>query len=136
MKKVSPDEWKVKGWEPMSDAQRRLLNAACADLTQMLWHGRKWDKDSYRHFLAGVILGHDMVPSVDMGNGNVGFVSMARSSLDLNKTQATAAIDMAFYIGDDPRSQNIESDPVYWGEVVRFARGITDSDEELAERFK
>ena len=135
MKPITRADWDIQGWEPMSDRQRRLLNAACSDLTQIQWHGRSFTKDDWRHFLSGVILGHDLVPSVDMGEGAPGFISMARSSLGLNKTHATAAINMAFYIGDMPQEQGIDSPPVDWCDVVRGARGISSADEEIAKRL-
>jgi hypothetical protein len=129
-------DWDLKGNEPMSDAQRRLLNCACGDLAQMLWHGTRFDKDDYRHFLSGVVLGCRVVPSIDMGDGQHGYISMCRSSKDLTKTQATDAITMAFYIGDDPQSQGIDCDPVEWCDTVKLARGIRHADEQLAGRFK
>jgi hypothetical protein len=57
------------------------------------------------------------------------------SSLNLHKAECTEAIQMAFHIGDDPASQGLNSAPVQWCDVIRAARGISDADECLAERF-
>lgn len=135
-KPIIESDWKLTGSDQCTPAQRRLMNAACRDLADQLpWHGHRMNTDSYRHLFSGVVLGALMVPSVDLGTGPVGFVMIERSSLDLNVSQATQAIEMAFYIGDDPESQGIKSKPVDWCYVVRMARGISDADDELAERY-
>jgi hypothetical protein len=128
--------WEERGSEPMTRAQQKLLNAACGDLEQINWHGFRFSKEDWRHFLSGVILGCRIVPSVDMGEGPPGFIHMSRSSLELTKSNATDAITMAFYIGDDPASQNLTCKPVEWCHKVKLARGISESDDELAERYK
>ncbi|MFC4526388.1 recombination protein NinB [Dyella halodurans] len=126
---INSADWQLQGRGRMTDAQRRLLNAACGDLAKHLrWHGRRWTKDSYRHFFSGIVLGADMVPSVDMGHGPAGFVMMHRSSLEMSMSQATDAIQMAFYVGDCPDQQGLKSAPVRWCDVVCLARGISDSE--------
>jgi hypothetical protein len=128
--------WQEHGFEPMSRKQQKLLNAACRDLTEIIYHGYQLDQASYRHLLVGVVLGHIIVPSIDLGDGHRSFISLGRSSKELSKSQATDAITMAFMIGDDPRGQGIDHDPIRWSPIVRLARGITDTDDELAERMK
>ena len=59
---VEPD-WQQRGEGRMSDAQRRLLNAACGDLTQLRWHGFRLTKDDYRHLLSGTVLGWRTMPA-------------------------------------------------------------------------
>lgn len=135
MKPITPSEWQLSGNGMMSDAQRRLLNAACGDLEQMQWHGNRLSKDDWRHFISGTVLGWRMLPGIDMGNGPRGFVMLGGSSLKLTRTQATDAITMAFYVGDDPHEQGLTCNPVEWCGVVKAARGIRDSDDELARRF-
>lgn len=136
MKPITPSEWKLSGTGQCTSAQRRLLNAACGDLAdQLLWHGHRMSKDSYRHLFAGVVLGAIMVPSIDMGEGPVGFVMIERSSLDMNVSQCTKAIEMAFYVGDAPHEQSLKAEPVQWCPVVLGARGIRTSDDELARRY-
>jgi hypothetical protein len=113
----------------MTDAQRRLLNAACGDLAAGLsWHGNRLSKDDWRHLLCGTVKGWRMLPGIDMGTGAPGFVMLGGSSLELTRTQATDAIQMAFYVGDRPEEQAINSGGVRWCDVVCLARGINDSE--------
>jgi hypothetical protein len=122
--------------EPMTREQQNLFNAACGDLAHIDWHGWRLTKDDYRHLLCAMVLGVRVVPGVDLGEGAPRFIALGRSSKELSESQATEAIEMAFYIGDDPASQGLQCDPVSWSEKVRLARGITDTDDELAERMK
>lgn len=124
-------------WNQMlSDEQRRLLNAACGDLAEQIrWHGNRLSKDDWRHLIAGTVLGWRMMPAIDRGEGAPGFVMLGGSSLDLRKADCTDAITMAFHIGDHPEEQGLSSKPVRWSEKVRLARGISDSDDRLAERW-
>lgn len=129
--------WSLQGHSRMSDEQRRLLNAACGDLaTGIIWHGgNRLSKDDWRHFLSGTVMGWRMLPGVDMGQGAPGFVMLGGSSLSLTRSQATDAITMAFYIGDEPEAQHLSCKPVNWCDVVKLARGIRDEDDELARRY-
>ena len=134
--KATPEQWQESGREPMSRKQQKLLNAACGDLGgQIRWHGIVFGRDDYRHLLAAVVLGERLVPGVNTGMGNPGLIRMSRSSLELNKSQATECIQMAFDIGDNPEDQELTCKPVNWCAVIKAARGIRDSDDELAERF-
>ncbi len=122
--------------EMLSDEQRRLFNAACDDLSnQIVWHGNRLSKDDWRHLISGTVLGWRMLPAIDMGTGAAGFVMLGGSSLSLHKAECTDAITMAFHIGDDPSSQGLKSTPVRWCEVIRAARGISDADDHLAQRY-
>jgi hypothetical protein len=133
---VNSDSWRLSGNSRMTDAQRRLLNAACADLSAGIdWHGNRLSKDDFRHMISGTILGWRMMPAIDMGTGAPGFIMLGGSSLDLTRTQATDAITAAFHIGDQPSDQGLKSRPVQWCDVVRAARGISDADDELARRW-
>lgn len=132
---VNSDNWCLSGNGRMTDAQRRLLNAACGDLEQLSWHGNRLSKDDWRHLLSGTVLGWRMMPAIDMGTGAPGFIMLGGSSLDLTRTQATDAITAAFHIGDQPSEQGLKSRPVQWCDVVRAARGISDADDELAQRW-
>lgn len=135
MKPITPSDWQLSGDAMMSDAQRRLLNAACGDLEQMEWFGNRLSKDDWRHFVSGHVLGWRMMPGIDMGDGPRGFIMLGGSSLKLTRTKATEAITTAFYIGDAPNEQGLTCRPVEWCAVVKAARGIRDSDDELARRF-
>lgn len=122
-------DWQEKGREPMSRKQQKLLNAACGDLAdQIRWHGIRLDKDDFRHLLAATVLGERMVPGVNTGNGRPGLIRMARSSLELTKSQATEAIRTAFDIGDKPRDQDLDCEPVRWCAVIVMARWFIDED--------
>lgn len=134
MKHITPAEWNLQGKSRMTDGQRRLLNAACGDLEQIDWLGNRLSKNDWRHLISGTVLGWRVVPGIDMGDGPRGIVMLGGSSLDLTRTQATEAIVMAFHIGDVPSEQGLDCKPVRWSTVVRMARGISDSDDELAER--
>lgn len=121
------NEWQESGREPMSRKQQKLLNAACGDLAEQLrWHGIVFSKDDFRHFLAAIALGERLVPGYNDGMGPPGLIRMARSSLELTKSQATQVIRMAFDIGDNPEDQGIKSRPVRWCEVVVKARWFVE----------
>jgi hypothetical protein len=129
-------DWQEKGREPMSRQQQKLLNAACGDLgDQIRWHGIVFGRDDYRHLLSAVVLGERLVPGVNTGMGNPGLIRMSRSSLELNRTQATECIQLAFDIGDNPEDQGLTCKPVNWCDVIKAARGMRESDDELARRF-
>ena len=102
-----------------------MLNAACTDLArQILWHGFRMNRDDWRHFICGTVMGWRMIPGYDRGEGAPGFVMLGGSSLNLTKQQATEAIEMAFHIGDEPQEQGLASKPVDWCHVIKLARGI------------
>lgn len=111
-------------WQDMlTDAQRRLLNAACGDLAKQLrWHGFALSKDHYRHLFTGTVLGWRTLPAYDMGDGRTGVIMLGGSSLDLRKEECIEAITMAFALGDDPSSQGLAAPPVQWCEKVELAR--------------
>ena len=120
------EPWK----EALTEQQRKILNAACGDLSdQIRWHGNKLSKDDWRHLIAGTVLGWRMMPAIDMGQGAAGFIMLGGSSLDLKKDQCIDAITMAFHIGDDPSSQGLKSEPVRWCAAVVKARWLVDEQE-------
>lgn len=115
--------------EMITGKQRKTLNAACGDLSaQIVWHGIRMSKDSWRHFLSGLVLGQVMVPSYDDGNGQTGFIFLGRSSGELSRENCIKAITIAFHIGDDPESQGLKAEPVKWCDAVMFARGFNPKD--------
>ena len=117
-------DWAV---ELSTQEQRNLLNAACGDLAeQIVWHGNRLDKDDWRHFIAGCVLGWRMMPAYDAGKGAPGFIMLGGSSLKLTKKQCIDAITMAFHIGDAPHEQGLANQaPVRWGAAVCKARWLT-----------
>lgn len=120
-------QWREIGEAKMSDKQRRLFNAACGDLAeQMHWQGWKLSKDDWRHFFTGLVLGYRSYPGWDYGDGKRGTIMLGHSSLELSKSQATEAITMAFFLGDNPADQGMKIPPVRWCAVVCCARWITD----------
>lgn len=131
---TTPSEWELDGGQRMTDAQRRLLNAACGDLAaQLKWHGGlRLSKDDYRHMIAGTVLGWRTMPGIYDEHGQRGWIMLGGSSLHLTRTQATTAIKCAFHIGDDPAGQDLRARPVAWCDVVCLARGITDSERAAA----
>jgi len=127
------EDWKESGSSRMSDAQRRLFNCACGDLAhQLRWHGFVLSKDDFRHLFSGTVLGFRTLPAWDNGDGKHGVIMLGGSSLNLTKSEATDAITLAFMLGDDPRSQNIEAEPIDWCDVIKLARGIRDYEETMA----
>lgn len=126
-------DWQETGRQPMSRKQQNLLNAACGDLAEWnpKWHGVLFEKDDYRHLIAAVVLGERIVPGINTGHGNPGLIRMSRRSTEFTKSEATAAIRMAFDIGDYPEDQQIGREPIRWGAAVCLARFVAD-DEALA----
>ena len=123
---MKPEPWQ----EMLTEQQRKILNAACGDLAgQIVWHGNRMDKDDWRHFIAGTVLGWRMMPGYDAGTGAPGFIMLGGSSLKLTKKQCIDAITMAFHIGDDPESQGLKSAPVRWCAAVVKARWLTEERE-------
>lgn len=129
---IESSEWKEKGDAKMSRKQQNLLNAACSDLALGIrfWGGQRFNKDDFRHLLSACVLGDRLVPGINTGHGPPGMIRMARSSLELSKSEATEAIQMAFDIGDYPEDQQLKCKPVRWCAVVCLARWVVD--EELA----
>lgn len=118
-------DWQERGNDRMTRAQQKLLNATCGDLAdQLRWRGRRMSKDSWRHFFAGTILGHEPLPGWDYGDGRESVIYMPRSSLEMSKSQATEAITMAFFLGDNPADQDCGHVPVRWCEAVCKARWL------------
>lgn len=129
---MSPVEkqWEEAGNAPMSRKQQNLLNAACQDLADNIrWHGIVLSKDDWRHVLSGTILGDRLIPGINTGEGNPGLIRLPRSSLELNKTQATKAIRMAFDVGDYPGDQGLPCKAIRWGRAVCLARFVADDAE-------
>lgn len=128
MTRIENPEWQVRGESRMTDAQRRMLNAACGDLAeQVIWHdNNRLSKDDFRHVLSGTMLGWRMMRGIDLGEGAPGLIMLGGSSLDLTKSQAADAITLAFSIGDDPSSQGLNCEPVRWCAAVCLGRWITD----------
>lgn len=117
-------------WQEMlTEEQRRFLNAICADLSRGIdWFGARMDKDDWRHFLAGNVLGWRMVPGYDDGAGKRGFVMLGGSSLKLRKAECVSAITMGLHIGDDPEEQGLKCDPVHWSDTVLLGLGLNPND--------
>lgn len=124
--------------EMMTDDQRKLLNAACGDLgAQLPWHGGiRLDKDDYRHMIAGTVLRWRTMPGIVDESGQRGWIMLGGSSLKLRKEQCTLAITIAFNIGDDPRGQGLDHEPVDWCEKVKLARGIPLDGDTAASEFE
>lgn len=127
---MTPADWQLAGDGPMTDKQRRMLNAVCGDLAaQVVWYGRRMDKDSWRHFIAAVILKQPMVPGLDMGDGERGFVVLQRSSKELTKETAAAAITALIQLGDRPDEQGLKKQrPVRWCDAVLLGMGFNPAD--------
>ena len=126
---ANPADWREAGTGRMTDAQRRMLNAVCGDLSrQLVWHGNRLSRDDWRHLLAGTMLGWRMMPAIDRGEGAAGFIMLGGSSLDLTKTQATDAIACGLAIGDSPESQGLSCAPVRWSDAVLLGLGHNPAD--------
>jgi len=135
MKPIKLHDWQLSGEEPMSRAQQNLFNAACECLSTMHWHGGYLSHDDVRHILTAMVLSWRIIPGLDMGDGKPSVIVLPRSSKELSKSKATEAIQMAFCLGDDPSQFGLTCNPVQWSQVVRMARGISDSDEKFAARY-
>lgn len=128
--RIESKDWQERGNDRMSRKQQNLLNAACEDLAKGIrfWGGHRFDKDDFRHLIAACVLGERIVPGVNTGHGDPGMIRMARSSMELTKSQATEAIRMAFDIGDYPQDQGLKCAAVRWGPVVCLARWVVQED--------
>jgi hypothetical protein len=118
----------VEPWKEMiTEQQRKILNAACGDLSKQIeWHGFRLSKDDWRHMLSGTMKGWRMMPGIDRGEGEAGFIMLGGSSMDLSKDQCIDAITQAFLIGDDPSTQRLKCPPVRWCAAVCKARWLSD----------
>ena len=126
---LSPADWRLDGTGPMSDKQRRMLNAVCGDLAAKLaWHGNRLSKDDWRHMLSGTMLGWRMMPAIDRGEGAAGFIMLGGSSLNLSKSQAAEAITVGVQIGDHPDEQGLRAKPVQWCDKVLLGLGFNPRD--------
>lgn len=109
----------------MTRDQQNVLNAACEDLAEQIdWHGHRLSKDDWRHLISGTVLGWRNVPGVDMDGHGGGMILLGGSSLLMSVQQATLAIDLAFWIGDEPSSQKLQCEPVRWGPAICKARWL------------
>lgn len=128
MSREESKAWQQSGRAPMTRQQQKLLNAACGDLAANLrWHGIVFTKDDFRHLICAVVLGERLVPGINTGDSRTkGLVRMSRSSLELNKSEATTAIQIAFDIGDFPEDQGLDCPPIRWGPTVCLARFVAD----------
>lgn len=70
---------------------------------------------------------------IDRGQGQAGLIMLGGSSLKLNRSECTDAIDLAFSIGDDPDSQGLKCKPVRWSAAVCGARWLV-ADELTGEQ--
>ncbi len=122
-------DWREKGSEPMTRAQQNMLNDCCGCLAaQIKWHGKSLSKDSFRHLLAGTVLGNIMVPGIDRGEGHPGWVMLGRSSRELSKSQASEAIELALMVGDSPKDQGIDAKAVRWSDKVLMGLGFNPDE--------
>lgn len=130
MKDIQPRDWQLTGEQPMTPKQRRMLNAVCGDLENQLdWHGFRLNKDAWRHFFSGLVLGQRILPGWDYGDARpAAAIILGRSSLDLSVTKAAEAITMAVHLGDEPSSQGMKSQPVRWSDVVLMGMGFNPDD--------
>ena len=127
--------WRVDGDGPITDAQRRMLNAVCSDLSrQITWFGNRLDKDDWRHMLCGTVLGWRGMPGIDRGEGPRGMIYLGGSSLKLSKNDARDAITQAIQIGDHPSEQGLECQPVRWSDAVMLGMKYNEDDLRRAER--
>ena len=120
-------DWQDTREGKMTDAQRRMLNAAAGDLAEQVnWHGHHMSKADWRHWASAVVLGLRQVPGYDRGEGSQGFILLGRSSLELSRKQASEVIEILFHIGDAPHDQGLKSPPVRWSKAVCLGRFITE----------
>lgn len=119
-------DWEDRSQGKLTEAQRKMLCACCGDLSkQLAWQGHRMDRDSWRHFFAGIVSGQKMVPGWDYGDGRPrGFIFLGKSSLSLTRAEASDAITMAITLGDDPSSQGIDAKPVRWSDAVLLGMGF------------
>lgn len=126
---IKPADWQLSGSEPMTRKQQKMLNAMCGDLEQLVWHGgHRLGKDDWRHVISGTVLGHRFIRGINTGYGDPGLITLARSSLDLSKSKAVEAINMARDIGDFPQDQGLTCSSVQWSDTVLKGLGFNPGD--------
>lgn len=129
MRDLTRSDWEQRGSEVMTRKQQKMLNAICGDLEQIIWHGGyRMDKDDWRHIIAGTVLGHRFVRGINTGYGDPGLITLARSSLDLSKSKAVDAINLALEVGDHPEDQGLTCPPVRWSDTVLRGLGFNPED--------
>lgn len=123
-------DWEDKGEGRITDAQRKMINAICGDLSaQVHWHGHRLHKDDWRHLFSGIAAGWRVMQGWDYGDGRpAGIIMLGASSLRLTRAQACDAITMAVHFGDDPESQGVRSRPVIWSDTVLLGLGFNPAD--------
>jgi NinB protein len=122
-------QWSQIGETRMSDAQQRMLNAVCGDLSaQMEWHNFRLSKDDWRHLLSGTVLGWRVMRGIDRGEGSRSLIMLGGSSLNLTKTMAADAITQALLIGDHPETQGLNCRSVRWSDKVLLGLGLSSKD--------
>ncbi|KRG69135.1 recombination protein NinB [Pseudoxanthomonas dokdonensis] len=127
--KIGRSDWDLRGEGRMTDAQRRMLNAVCGDLSsQIKWHGQRLSKDDFRHLISGTMLGWRMMPAIDRGEGAAGFIMLGGSSLSMTRSQAADAITQALHIGDHPDEYSLKSAPAQWCDAVLLGQGFNPRD--------
>ena len=123
-------------FEWRSTEQNKLLQPACRDLSEGLkWHANgdliRLSEDEWRWLVCADILGQRTVRGI-----HGGVVMLGGSSRHLRKAECTDAITLIFSIGDAPWDYGLnDQQQVTWCDVVKAARGIRTSDDELAQRF-
>ena len=85
-------------------------------------------KDDWRRLICATKLGARMVPGINTGEGEPGFVVLSKSSLELSKEQATDAIATLLELGDNPSGQGLKCEPVLWSKTVLHGLGFNEQD--------
>lgn len=129
MAELSRQDWERRGNGPITEKQKRMLNAVSGCLEQLHWHGNRLEKDDWRHLLSAVAAGQKMLPGWQYGDGRPqGIIMLGKSSLSLTRSEACDAITMGVQLGDDPESQNISAPRVQWSDAVLWGLGFNPDE--------
>lgn len=89
---ISPDGWHITMQPPTrSLEQNSLLWALLTNISsQVVWHGRKLDTESWKHIFSSSLKKMDVVPNLE-GNG---FVVLGLSTSKMTKREMNDLIDL------------------------------------------
>lgn len=120
----------LKADPPISDKQRKRINAMCGDLARQIVltdsghylhrkqaKGYALHKDDWRHMFVGTVLRWRFVPAVD----GAGMIALAQSSLKLTESSASEVIELLFAFG--AQREVVWSDPKLKHEHEQVSHG-------------
>ena len=109
--RMAPDGYSVTISEPTRSLDQNARLWACLhDIsTQVVWHGRKLDSESWKHVFTSALKKMDVVPNLD----GTGFVALGLSTSRMSKREMADLMTLIDAFGDERG--------VVWSEPERIA---------------